>query len=42
MGRAYVVNLAGDEVSSNVKVGLFGEAWGVSLVWAKVWLERDV
>lgn len=42
VGRAYVVNLERDEVSSHVKVGLFGEAWGVSLVWAKVWLERNM
>lgn len=31
----------GDDVSVQVKAGLFGEAWGVSFVWAKIQLERD-
>lgn len=31
-GRASVDNLVGDDVSVQVKAGLFGEAWGVSFV----------
>lgn len=40
-GRASVDNLVGDDVSVQVKVRLLGEAWRVSVVWAKIQLEKD-
>lgn len=32
----------GDEVSLHVKMRLLGEARGVSFVWAKLWLGKDI
>lgn len=41
-GRAYIDSLMGDEISLQVKSGLFGEAWGVLVVWVKKWLDKDI
>lgn len=40
-GRAGVDDFVGDEVRLHVKMGSFGEDWGVSFIWAKILLEKE-